>query len=122
MTKNVIERIEQLSFNIEGDVIYLEQESGLGTTQRISFHAIHLRHLAEKMGGCSSQVKELERRIAVLCCKIEELVCDEHMRKEICERIGYGFEFLSSLDALYDLALEYDGGRLEPGSNDDAQS
>lgn len=67
----------------------------------------------------AGRIAELERRIAVLTDKLQHFVCNSSFRSDIIERCGYGFEYVARLDALLDLALEFDGGRLTPEYKDD---
>ena len=46
--------------------------------------------------------------------KLQNLVCNKAFRSDLIEGIGEGFEYLAKLDGLLDLAMEFDGGRLEP--------
>ena len=77
------------------------------------------RRLCGMTSHTAEQVQELERRIAVLTDKLQSLVCNKAFRTDLIERLGDGFAYLAKLDGLLDLALEFDGGRLEP---DHAQS
>jgi hypothetical protein len=98
--------------------IHLEQQSGLEEPNVIRLHREQLLFAARQLCGMTShtaeQVQELERRIAVLTDKLQNLVCNKAFRSDLIERLGDGFEYLAKLDGLLDLALEFDGGRLEP--------
>jgi len=99
--------------------IHLEQQSGIDDPNVIHLHPEQLLFVARQLCGMTShtaeQVQELERRIAVLTDKLQNLVCSKAFRSDLIEQIGDGFEYLAKLDGLLDLALEFDGGRLELG-------
>lgn len=61
----------------------------------------------------AEKIADLERRISVLTNKLQGIVCDEVMRSELIKRCGYDLQYLAQFDGLLDLALEFDGGRLE---------
>ena len=98
--------------------IHLEQQSGLEEPNVIHLHPEQLLFVARQLCGMTShtaeQVQELGRRIAVLTDKLQNIVCNKAFRSDLIEQIGDGFEYLAKLDGLLDLALEFDGGRLEP--------
>ena len=62
----------------------------------------------------ASQVQDLERKLAVLTDRLETLVTDRWFRKGILDSCGDGIQTITKLDALVDLAVEMDGGRLLP--------
>jgi hypothetical protein len=43
-------RIPDIAFDLEGDLIHLEQNDGSGNVDAIVLHRLHLRHLAEEFG------------------------------------------------------------------------
>lgn len=98
--------------------IHLEQQTDLDDPNVIHLHPEQLLHIARQLCGMkpetAGKVAELERRIAVLTDKLQSLVCNAAFRSDLLERCGDGFEYLAKLDAILDLALEFDGGRLEP--------
>jgi hypothetical protein len=98
--------------------IHLEQQSGLEEPNVIRLHPEQLLFAARQLCGMTShmaeQVPELERRIAILTDKLQSIVCNKAFRSDLIEQIGDGFEYLAKFDGLLDLALEFDGGRLEP--------
>ena len=98
--------------------IHLEQQSGIDDPNVIHLHPEQILFVARSLCGMkpetAGKVTELERRIAVLTDKLQSLACDGMFRSELIERCGHGFEYLAKLDAVLDLALEFDGGRLEP--------
>ena len=61
-------KIFDLSYEIDGDAIELEQDAGCGEINRICLHPIHLRMLAEQTGlvAPSSNI-DGDRAIARLC-------------------------------------------------------
>lgn len=57
---------------------------------------------------------EFARRFSVLVGELDFIINDEQFRRDLVERLVDGCEWLSRLDAVMALALEYDGGRLLP--------
>lgn len=98
--------------------VHLEQQSGLNEPSVIHIHPEQLLFIAHQLYGMKpetvSKVVDLERRIAVLTDKLQNIVCNKAFRSDLIESIGEGFEYLAKLDGLLDLAFEFDGGRLEP--------
>jgi hypothetical protein len=98
--------------------IHLEQHSGVDDPNVIHLHPEQLLFIARQLCGIKSEtaekVRDLERRIAVLTDKLQNIVCNGAFRSDLLEATGDGFEYLARLDSLLDLALEFDGGRLEP--------
>jgi len=112
-------RFHDLQFNREPDgSIYLEQQCGIDDPVSIFAHPEQVLFIARSLCGMkpetAGKVAELERRIAVLTDKLQNLVCNKAFRSDLIEGIGEGFEYLAKLDGLLDLAMEFDGGRLEP--------
>lgn len=72
-------KVPDLSYEIEGDCINIEQDAGCGEVDRISLHPIHLRLLASEAGLLEGdayawkRVETLERRIRALCIRIASL-------------------------------------------------
>lgn len=92
------------------------KQSAFDEDSVIDLHPAQLEHVARALlGSCDpGRLNEMERRIAVLADKAQDVVCSKAFRSDLIERCGDGFEYLARLDALVDLALEFDGGRLEP--------
>ena len=105
--------------------IRLTQDDRMDEASVIDMHPEQLLYMARQLCGMKPQtadkVKDLERRIAVLTDKLQNIVCNKAFRGDLIERSGDGFEYLAHWDALLDLALEFDGGRLEPEYKDDEQ-
>lgn len=103
--------------------IHLEQQSGVDEPNVIHLHPEQVLFIARQLCGMkpetTEKVADLERRIAVLTDKLQSIVCNSAFRGDIIERCGDGFEYLTKLDSVLDLALEFDGGRLEPEHRDD---
>lgn len=72
-------KIWDLSYEVDGDSIYLEQDAGIGEVHRMELHSIHLRLLATEAGllkgniNAWERVETLERRLSILVERIEEL-------------------------------------------------
>lgn len=98
--------------------IHLEQQGGCDEPSVIHLHPEQILFIARRLCGMKSETAEkvvdLERRIAVLTDKLQDFVCDKHMRSSVLGLCDDGQEHIARLDALLDLALEFDGGRLEP--------
>ena len=98
--------------------IRLIQPDGGGEDCIIDLHreqiAFIARHLCGMNPEAASNVADLERRISVLVDKLQDIVCDMYFRGELLDRCGDALGFLAKLDAVLDLALEFDGGRLKP--------
>lgn len=98
--------------------IHLEQQSGVDDPNVIHLHPEQFLFVARRLCGMkpetAEKVAELERRIAVLTDKLQDIVCSSDFRNDLVRRVGDGFEYLAKLDGLLDLALEFDGGRLKP--------
>ena len=105
--------------------IHLEQQSGIDEPNVIHLHPEQVLFVARRLCGmkmeAAEMVAELERRISVLTDKLQNIVCNKAFRSDLIEGIGEGFEYLAILDGLLDLALEFDGGRLEPEYRDGEQ-
>lgn len=116
-------RFYDLTFIQQADGSIRLTQSDHGDDYIIDLHPEQVLFIARQLCGMTShtaeQVQELERRIAVLTDKVQNIVCNKAFRGDLIERLGDGFEYLAKLDGLLDLALEFDGGRLEP---DNAQS
>jgi len=120
-------RFQDLNYcQLDGGTIRLEQIGYTGEATIIDAHPEQLLFVARRLCGMkqetAAQVVDLERRIAVLADKLQNIVSDRAFRSDLIERIGDGFEYIAKLDALLDLAMEFDGGRLEPECNDGEQT
>lgn len=100
------------------DGIRFEQRTGIDDPNVIHLHPEQVlfvaRQLCSMKPETAEKAEDLERRIAVLTDKLQDIVCNKAFRNDLIEGIGEGFEYLAKLDGLLDLALEFDGGRLEP--------
>jgi chromosome segregation ATPase len=72
-------RIPELQIETDGDLIYLEQDSG-GNIDRVAIHRLHVRHMAEKFGlvetadlQAAKTIAKLERRLRLLRDRIDHL-------------------------------------------------
>lgn len=114
-----MERFHDLSFSKQPDgSVRLVQDDRMDEAAIIDLHPEQVLFVARRLCGMkpetANRVAELERRIAVLTDKLQSLVCNKAFRSDLIEGIGEGFEYLAKLDGLLDLAMEFDGGRLEP--------
>lgn len=71
-----MKRLHDLAFNIDGDTIDLEQDTGCGNIDRISLHRFHLELLAREAGLVwtpSPTEETLRRRLLVLRARLHKL-------------------------------------------------
>lgn len=113
-----MEKFYDLSFSRQPDGSIRLLQSNCGEDHIIDAHPEQIKFIAHQLCGTkletAAKVVDLERRIAVLTDKLQNILCNEAFRRNLIEGIGEGFEYLAKLDGLLDLALELDGGRLEP--------
>jgi hypothetical protein len=113
-------KMHEVSFEFLDDgSISLEQQSGLDDPSVIYLHPEQLKFITRRMCGMddpsAARVEDLERKLAILAGDIDFIVKNKSVRRDIIDSgCGCEFELLSRLDALWDLAIEYDGGRLLP--------
>lgn len=118
-----MEKMHEISFGkINDGSIRLEQQSGVDDPNVILLHPEQLNFIVRRTTGMAeieaSHVEDLERRLGVLAAGLTRFVCDSSTRREILDCCGSGFEFISKLDGLLNLAWEYDGGSLLPEDMD----
>jgi len=106
----------------EGE-ISLTQQCGVDEPNVVLMRPEQLLFIARQLCGMkpetAGKVAELERRIAVMVDKLQNIVCDSAFRSDLIEDLSDGFAYLAKLDGLLDLAMEFDGGRLRPQYEDD---
>lgn len=111
-------KFHDLDFTQSSDGTVLLIQTDCGEEYSIAAHPEQIKFIAHQLCGTkletAAKVVDLERRIAVLTDKLQNILCNEAFRRNLIEGIGEGFEYLAKLDGLLDLALELDGGRLEP--------
>ena len=106
-----------LTFEIDGDDVTLEQSAGIGDVANIILHRCQFELIAGRMGlptATLDTLAEQQRKIAVLADRLTDMTCAQWFREQIVDRCQDGVEMLAKLDAITDLALEVDGGRLIP--------
>lgn len=105
----------------DGEICLTQSENGEDSV--IILAPEQVKYIARRLCGFKEEdaqrVEELERRLAVLADKIQGLACSSWVRNELLEHDMEGDLILARLDALVDLALEFDGGRLKPEYPDD---
>lgn len=120
-----MQRFHDLSFSRQPDGSIRLMQSDCGEDCIVDLHPEQLLFIARQLCGMkpetAGKVQELERRIAVLTDKLQNIVCNKAFRSDLIEGIGEAFEYLAKLDGLLDLSLEFDGGRLEPEYRDGEQ-
>lgn len=92
--------------------IRLRQQSRLDEPSVIDLDPSQFEHLARVFG--IGRERDLERRLSVLADRLQDVVCDSYFRTDILERCGDGLFLIAKLDSVVDLAVEFDGGRLQP--------
>ena len=105
-------------FQFADGTIRLSQPQSLEDPVSIDLHPSQLAYIAE-MFACTQQQREAERKLHVLAEKIGRVVADEYVRAEIIDRCGDGLAILAELDALDDLAIEYTGGLVPLGRDEE---
>lgn len=105
-------------YQLDDGTIRLEQIGYAGEATVIDAHPEQIKFIARQLYGTkpetANEIADLERRIAVLTDKLQNIVCKSEYRSEVIEGLDIGFELIAKLDGLLDLALEFDGGRLNP--------
>jgi hypothetical protein len=119
------QQFHDLSFEqLEDGTVRLVQQSGMDEPNVIHLHPEQVLYVARRLCGLKSetaeQVADLERRISVLTDGLQKLVTEQWFRDDIVKRCGDGIEIMVRLDALLDLAYEFDGGRLQPEEREPA--
>ena len=113
-----METLYQIDFEQNEDgTVTLSQQSGHDEPSVIHLHPEQLRFITRSLFGMRSDtaacVADLERRISTLAGDIEFIVTNDDLRQQIIN-CNDGVELSVRLDSIYDLALEFDGGRLYP--------
>jgi len=116
-------RFYDLNFSRLADGTIRLTQTDCGEDCIIDTHPEQLRYIVAQVFGqttdLSGRVDGFARRIAVLTDKLQDIVCNKAFRTDLLAG-GNGFEYLARLDALMNLALEFDGGRLEPEEHDES--
>ena len=101
--------IPDITYEINGEVIQLQQDAGSEGMCNISLHRIHFDHIASKLSIPSLTItaETIRRRLEIIEARINALADTNHYRTEIIERCGSGIEFFSELDAVCTLASEF---------------
>lgn len=114
-----MEQMHDISFEqMKDGSIRLEQQCGIDEPNVIYLHQEQLKFITRRMVGMSettaAQVEELERRLSILASDLEFIVKDASFRRQVIQNCCDGIELMTRLDALLDLAFEFNGGRLTP--------
>lgn len=108
------EHFPNLAFEVQGNGFVVLEQWQNQERVAIDVHPQQLAHIGRALfngkNPAAERIEELERRLAVLSEKIQDFVMDDYNRGEIIERCGSGDVMLAQLDALRDLAWEFDGG------------
>lgn len=108
------EHFPDLSFELQSDGLILIEQYQNHEPVRVDIHLQQLAHMGRVLfngkGTADKRIREQNRRLSVLRERIEVFVKDPYHRQEIIERCGEGMAMLAQLDALLDLAYEFDGG------------
>lgn len=113
------QRFYDLSFAQQNDGTVRLTQTDCGEDSIIDAHPEQLKFIARRLCGMDSataaEVEDLERKLSILAGDIDFIVKDKCLRRDIIDSgCGSEFELLARLDALWDLAIEFDGGRLLP--------
>lgn len=102
-------KIPDISYEINEDVIQLEQDTGCGEINSVVLHRVHFDLIASKLGiPCLTITADsIKRRFEIVETRMNALADSEYYRKEIIERCGSGIEFLTELDAVCQIASEF---------------
>lgn len=126
-------QIPDIAFEIDGDLVRIEQSAGCGEVTSVDLHRLHLHHLAELLGSArSSPEYRVERALLRLWGKLFLLTADCYL-DEIVERCGGGLTYQAhALDArniladiLEDLGIEvptFEDEEAARASNDKSPS
>lgn len=93
-------QIPDIAFEIDGDLVRIEQSAGCGEVTSVDLHRLHLHHLAELLGSArSSPEYRVERALLRLWGKLSLLTSDCYL-DEIVGRCGDGLTYQAhALDA-----------------------
>lgn len=115
-------RFFDLAWNRQPDGTIRLTQTDCGDPHIVDAHSEQILFIARQLCGMkpddANKAAELERRIAVLTDKLQDIVCNKAFRSDLTEGISDGFEYMAKLDGLLDLSLEFDGGRLLPTEHD----
>lgn len=101
--------ITQIDYKIDGDNITIKQDLGCGGIATVYLQRLHLSHIAGELGMpvLSASTETILRRFQIVTDRLNELAVKEPYRCEIIERCGSGFEILTELDMICELASEF---------------
>lgn len=86
-------QIPDIAFEIDGDLVRIEQSAGCGEVTSVDLHRLHLHHLAELLGSArSSPEYRVERALLRLWGKLDTMAAD-CWQDEIVDRIGDGLAY-----------------------------
>lgn len=118
MSQTNNQHFHDLAFDLMDDGAVKLTQMDCGEYYVITAHPEQIAFIARRVCGMSittaEQVQDLERKLSVLADRLEKLVDAEWFRSEIVNHCGDGAEMLTRLDAVVDLAIEFDGQRLLP--------
>ena len=105
----MINHIPDIGYEINGEMIELQQDGGIEGMFSISLHRIHFDHIASKLGVPSLTItaETIRRRLKIIEARINALANATHYRTEIMEHCGSGIEFMTELDSVCELANEF---------------
>ncbi|HLO63486.1 MAG TPA: hypothetical protein VK165_11065 [Azonexus sp.] len=111
-------RFFDLAWNRQPDGAIRLTQTDCGDPYIVDAHPEQILFIARQLCGMkpddANKVAELERRLSILTDRMEGLVTADWFRSQIIDHCGDGIEIVTKLDALLDLAIEFDGGRLLP--------
>jgi hypothetical protein len=113
------QRFYDLGFVRQQDGTVQLTQTECGESSIIYTHPEQLKFISRRLCGMDNatddKIDDLERKLSILASDIDFIVHNQGVRSDIIAG-GSGNEFvlLARLDALWDLAMEFDGGRLLP--------
>ena len=105
----MINHIPDIAYEINGEMIELQQDGGSEGMFSISSHRIHFNHIVSKLGAPSLTItaETIKRRLEIIEARINALANATHYRDEMIKHCGSGIEFTTELDAVCGLASEF---------------
>ena len=99
-------KIPDISYEINGDYIHLEQDIGCGEINSVQLHRSHVDVISKHIGlpVLDFTSAAILRKLQVVYELLQNLSAKEYFRKEIIKQCGSGIEFINELDSIELLA------------------
>lgn len=86
-------QIPDIAFEIDGDLVRIEQSAGCGEVTSVDLHRLHLRHLAELLGSARSGLEyRVERALLRLWVRLDQMT-DDCWLDEVVHCVGDGLTY-----------------------------